>query len=66
MALGKRARIIVKNCGNVIDMEDHWNNRASAECAVYREYPQAKIKFITDKDTIKILNAEWTSCKNGA
>lgn len=54
--------------GNVIDTNDDWNNRASAEMTVMAVCPTAKITFVryTETDRIKQLNAEWNACVLGS
>jgi hypothetical protein len=62
---GRTCRVLIKDNGNVIDMNDDWNNHASAESWVYDTYPTATIKSVRDLDRIKSLNDEWSMCKFG-
>ena len=48
--------------GRTIDMNDDWNNRASAESMVYSSYPDADLKFVQNKDKVDVLNQEWNAC----
>lgn len=59
---GDACRILVTEGGVVIDTNESWNNRASAELAVYDLYPEAIVKFHRDSDKIKALEEEWQRC----
>jgi hypothetical protein len=62
---GRTCRVIVTNNGNVIDLNDDWNNIASAQSWLYDYYPEAAQKAIRDHSKIKELDAEWNRCKLG-
>lgn len=62
----RKCKVLVADSeGRIIDTDDTWNNRASAESWVYDAYPGARVKFVTDAAKIKELNSEWNSCRNG-
>lgn len=62
---GRVIRIIVRS-DYIVDMDDSWNNRASAEAWVYAQYgSDCRIHFETTFDKIKELDQEWLRCANG-
>lgn len=64
----KIARVLVfGENGNVIDTNDDFNNRASAESWVLELYPEATVSYIFGSATerIKELNREWSYCVEG-
>lgn len=64
-----KCRVLVYSSeGHVVDTNDDWNNRASAELTVKSCYPTAKISFVrhTETEKIKELNSEWNSCVHGS
>jgi hypothetical protein len=63
---GDRCRILLYNeAGVIIDWDDTWNNRASAEMTVLAGFPDAEIQFVRYSETEKIteLNAVWDKRK---
>jgi ribonuclease HI len=59
--------LIYADNGSVIDTNNEWNNRASAESWVNQYYPEAKQKFYSRDvmSEIKRLDEEWNSCVHG-
>ena len=55
----KKCRIMLKSDGKVVDKDDNWNNRASAEMTVRMSVPEATMRFVRDADEIQALNKEW-------
>jgi len=62
---GRTCRVLVKNGDRTIDMNDDWNNIASAQTAIYESYPEAEQIVIRNDAAIKALNSEWNRCKLG-
>jgi hypothetical protein len=62
---GKVCRVIVRVDASVVDMNDDWNNVASAQSWAYDAYPDAIQKTIRDSSRIPELDAEWNRCKLG-
>lgn len=60
---GNRCRVVLKHDGRIIDTDDTWNNRASAELTVQTSVPYATIRFVTDETEIQELNQEWDAAK---
>jgi hypothetical protein len=56
--------LIYDESGKVIDSNDDWNNRASAEMTVLMSYPSCEMTFIrwTEDEKIKKMNREWEVC----
>lgn len=56
---GDKCRVMLKSEGKVIDRDDTWNNRASAEMTVMLSVPNATMRFTKDANEIQALNKEW-------
>jgi hypothetical protein len=60
----KKCRVLLKEDGVVVDKNDTWNNRASAEHMVRTSAPEATIRFIKttpeSAPEIEKLNVEWS------
>ena len=61
----KKCRVLLKDGDQVLDLNDTWNNRASAESMVLRSFPEANIQFVHDPNKIDVLNAEWDVLTKG-
>lgn len=58
-----KCRVLVFDAdGRIIDTNDLWNNRASAESWVYDTYPEIEVKFYDKKDHRRELDAEYRAC----
>jgi hypothetical protein len=63
---GGECRVLVKTDeGHVIDTNNEWNNRLSAEVWLYTWYPGTKVRFETDERKVRDLNREWSACVTG-
>lgn len=60
---GDRCRIMLKHGERVLNVNDQWNNRASAEMTVRIAAPNAAIRFVMDTEEIKQLNTQWDAAK---
>lgn len=57
--------IVTDDNGQVVTMEDYWNNRASAQLWLRDEYPGAREIMIRDSKQVAEMDAEWDRCKLG-
>jgi len=55
---GSKCRVLLKKDGAVIDTNDMWNNRASAELMILQSVPEARLRFVAGAE-VEELNAEW-------
>ena len=55
----KKCRVLLKEDGVVVEKDDSWNNRASAECMVLDLDPEVAINFVKTPLEITKLNEEW-------
>jgi hypothetical protein len=55
----KRCRVLLKEDGVVVDKNDMWNNRASAEHMVRTSIPEATVRFTKSASEIERLNVDW-------
>ncbi len=62
---GKVCRVIVTSDDHIIDLNDDWNNIASAQSWLYDAYPEAKQNTVRDRSKVQELDAEWNRCKLG-
>ena len=62
---GSKCRVLLKKDGVVIDTNDMWNNRASAEAMVLQAVPEARLRFATGAE-VEELNAEWDAVSQSA
>ena len=66
---GGLCRVMLKDGDKIIDTNEMWNNRCSAEYMVSKSVPNADSRFVVDASEIKLLNAEWDNymetLKNG-
>jgi hypothetical protein len=62
---GRLARVIVADDGRPIDLNDDWNNIASAQSWSYDTYPEAEQRIVRDAAKTRELDKEWDRCKNG-
>ena len=50
---------MLKRDGEIISLDDTWNNRASAELAVMTVVPTATMRFVRDAAEVQSLNKDW-------
>jgi len=54
-----KCRVMLKENDTIIDINDTWNNRASAESMVIQSVPGAKLRFVKDAKEVQSLNNAW-------
>lgn len=55
----RKCRTLVKDGDRIVDSNDAWDNRASAELSVNLAYPESDIEFVTEPGRVETLNREW-------
>jgi hypothetical protein len=62
---GSKCRVLLKEDGVVIDTNDMWNNRASAELMILQSVPEARLRFVAGAEAEE-LNIEWDAAVQSA